>query len=109
MKGAGRASGIARGLAENLGKRLLWVCPAGQQVTMVAVCAVDEVALVQHGHDADARRLLADIDVKVAGYLALVRGSDAGLLEPSDQQHFPECLKAAFAGQHGDHYWRSLP
>jgi len=45
MQGAGLASGIARGLAENLGESLLRVGPARQQVTVIAMRAVDEVAL----------------------------------------------------------------
>src|ERR1700704_3829324 len=96
MQGTRLAAGVARGLAENLRQRLLRVRSSRQEVAVIAVRAVDEVAALQRGHHADARGLLTDIDMVVARHLVLVRGLDTGLFEAADQQHLLQAFYAAF-------------
>jgi hypothetical protein len=108
MQRAGLAAGIARSLAEDLGEGLLGISAAREQVTVIAMGAVDVVVGLKHRHDADAGCFLADIDVEVAGHLTPVRRVDAGLLEASDQEHRPKRADAAVTRQSRDHRNHSL-
>ena len=79
----------ARGLAQDLREHAGRIHAARQQVAVVAVRGVGDVAVPQVRERRHARGLLADVDVEVADVVGLGQ-ADERLLEAADPEHRPE-------------------
>ena len=88
MHRAAAAAADAVGLAEQLGHHTSGIGALGQRVAVTAMRGGHPVGRPQMRADADAGRLLADIEMQKAGRLALAAG-DLGDAFEAAQQHHP--------------------
>ena len=86
------------GAPQNFRQRLRRIGAAGDDVAVIAMRGGEPVARLERGDDRGARRLLADIDVKVPGELSLARERKHRLFEAAHAQHGAQQLPAAPRG-----------
>jgi hypothetical protein len=98
MQRASLAPRVTRRFRQYLGENLFWIRASGDQMSVIAMRAVDIVAFIQASYYADSGRFLADIDVIMTRHLALVRRLNARLFQAADNEHLSEGVYAAFSG-----------